>query len=163
MWICGETSGGGNRDFARLLWRGTAIAIAVHSLDGGQGAVVGALGLGSKAQVGSESGLFFLKEGLGDSGLGAVVMAADVFPEIAIDTPDAAEFPGGLGELLDQEVFVHVGGLVGFVEAAAEPGEFFLVLRGEEAAGLVRCHGGLSAFSPITRWRSTPKFRSVNL
>jgi hypothetical protein len=67
-------------------------------------------------------------QGLGDSGLATVVMLADVVPEVAVNAADAAEFPGGLGKFLDQEVFVHVGGLMSFVEAAAELGEFLLIL-----------------------------------
>jgi hypothetical protein len=79
-------------------------------------------------------------QGFGDSGLASVVVLSDVVPEFAVDAADAAEFPGGLGKLLDQKVFVHVRGLMSFVEAAAELGEFLLILAGEQA-GFVLCHG----------------------
>jgi hypothetical protein len=106
----------------------------VHALEGIESAVVGALDLGSETEVDAEFGFLFLGQGFGDSGLAAVVVASDVLPEIAVDAADAAEFPGGLGKLLDQEVFVHIRGLMGFVEAAAELGEFLLVLAGEQAS-----------------------------
>jgi hypothetical protein len=105
MWTCGETSGGAEGEFA-----GAAVAIAVHAIEGGQSAIVRALGLGTQAQVGAEPGLLFLGEGLGDSGLAAVVVAADVFPKIAVDAAGALEFPAGVGELLDEDALVGVGG-----------------------------------------------------
>jgi hypothetical protein len=116
-----------------------AAAVAVHALEGVEGAVVGALDLGAEAEVDAEFRFLFLGQRFGDAGLASIVMATDVLPEFAVDAANAAEFPGGLGKLLDQKVFVHVGGLVGFVEAAAELSEFLLILTGEQA-GFVLCH-----------------------
>jgi hypothetical protein len=59
--------------------------------------------------------------------------------------------PGGLSELLDQKAFVHVRGLMSFVEAAAELGECLLILAGEQAGFCVM--GGLPVFSAITGLR----------
>ena len=89
--------------------------------------------------MGAKFGLLFLGQGFGDTRFASIVMAADILPEFAVDAPNAAEFPGGLGKFLDQKVLVHVGGLVGFVEAAAELGKFLLILAGEQA-GFVLCH-----------------------
>jgi hypothetical protein len=38
-------------------------------------------------------------------------MATDVLPEFAVDAADPAEFPDGLGELLDENVFADFAGL----------------------------------------------------
>ena len=84
MWICGEISGGGNGQFADA-----AAAVTVHALERVEGAVVGALGLGAEAEVDAESGFLFLDEGLGDSGLAAAIMAADILPEFAVDAANS--------------------------------------------------------------------------
>jgi hypothetical protein len=84
MLICGEISGDGNGDFA-----GAAAAVAVHALEGVEGAVVGALGLGANAQVDAEFRLLFLREGFGDTGLAAIVMAADILPEFAVNAANS--------------------------------------------------------------------------
>jgi hypothetical protein len=89
---------------------GNAIAVAVHSLEGSEGAIVGALGLGAQAQVGAETDLLFLHEGFSNSGFPGAVVAANVFPKFAIDAADAKQFPPGMGELLDEDTFVRVRG-----------------------------------------------------
>jgi hypothetical protein len=86
-------------------------------------------------------------------------MAADVLPEFAVDAADAAQFPGGVGKLLDQKVFVHVGRLVGFVEAAAELGECLLILAGEQA-GFALCH---RVFPSSLVSRGGDRFRNSDL
>ena len=72
--------------------------------------IVGTLGLGTQAQVGAEPDLLFLEQRFGDSGFGAVIVAANVLPEIAIDAADAKQFPPSMGELLDENTFVRVRG-----------------------------------------------------
>jgi hypothetical protein len=61
----------------------------MHTLEGVEGAVVGALGLGAEAQVDAEFRLLFLCEGFGDSGLAAAIMAADILPEFAVDAANS--------------------------------------------------------------------------
>jgi hypothetical protein len=84
MLICGEISGDGNGDFA-----GAAAAVTMHALEGIEGAVVGALGLGANAQVDAEFRLLFLCKGFGNTCLAAIVMAADVLPEFAVDAANS--------------------------------------------------------------------------
>ena len=84
MWIYGEISGGGNGELA-----GAAAAVTMHALEGVEGAVVGALSLGSKAQMDAKLGLLLLGEGFGDSGFAAIVMAADILPEFAVDAANS--------------------------------------------------------------------------
>lgn len=118
---------------------GYAVAVAVHSLQGSERAIVRALGLRADAQVCAEAGLLFLCEGFGDPGLAVFVMAAHVFPKIAVDTPDAKQFPSGEGELLDEDAFMRIRRHMGLLQAALELLEFGRVL-GREEVTFVRCH-----------------------
>jgi hypothetical protein len=104
----------------------------VHALQRVEGTVVGTLGLGAEAQVVSEPGFLFLEQGFGDSGFGAFVVAADVFPKVAVDAADSLQLPGGVGELCDEDSFVGVGRLVCILQAALELCEFGGVLEGEQ-------------------------------
>ena len=94
------------------------VSVAVHALERGQGAVIPALGLGAEAQVDAEARFLFLGKGFGEAGFTAGVMGADIFPEFAVNSADAAEFPCGICEFFDENFFVEVGGLVGLVQAA---------------------------------------------
>ena len=87
--IAGNRSRRGGRDLAASLY-GLAIAVAMHPFERIQGAIVRSLGLGFQPKMGPKSRLLLLKERLGDSGLATVVVAADVLPEIAVDSPYAA-------------------------------------------------------------------------
>ena len=84
MWIYGEISGGGNGELA-----GAAAAVTMHALEGVEGAVIGALGLGANAQVDAKLGLLLLGQRFGDSGLATVVVAADILPESAVDAANS--------------------------------------------------------------------------
>ncbi len=118
--------------------------------------------------MGSEARFLFLGERLGDAGFGAVVVGADVFPEVAVDAADPLQFPRGMGEFLDQETLVCVRGPVGLVEAVEQRVEFCGVFVREQvrvggAGGLFVCgHKLFPAFTISTGRRSTPKFDSVN-
>jgi hypothetical protein len=59
-------------------------AVAMHALDGGEGAIILALALAHVAKVDAETGLLFLRHGFGDAGVAALVMAADVSPKFAV-------------------------------------------------------------------------------
>jgi hypothetical protein len=113
---------------------GAPIAVAAHSLHSREGAIIRSLGLGAKAKVGAEAGFLLLRERFGDSGLATFVMAADVLPEFAVDAADAAQFPTGMRELLDEDMLVRVRWLVGLLEPAEEVHEFRGVLRGEQVS-----------------------------
>ncbi len=123
---------------------GHAVAAAVHSLQRVQSPVVRTLGLRTNAQVRAEAAFFFLRERLGDSGLGAIVMAADVIPEIAVDTADAEQVPPGMGELLDENALVRVFGGVSLLQAALKFLELGRILGGEEVR-FVGCHRNVLA------------------
>ncbi len=86
------------------------------------------------AEVGAEAGLFFLRHGFGDAGVGAAVMAADVVPEFAVVGAGALPGPGRVGEFLDQHALMGIARLVGLVEAGQEVAEFGGVLVGEQEA-----------------------------
>jgi hypothetical protein len=111
---------------------GPPVAVASHSLQCRQGAIVGSLGLRPDAQVRAKTGFLLLREGLGDSGLAALVLTAYVLPKLAVDAADAAQLPVGVREFLDEDKFVRVRGLVRFLEPAAELGELRGVLGGEQ-------------------------------
>jgi hypothetical protein len=104
----------------------------MHALERGQGAVIPTLGLGTEAEVDAEARFLFLGEGFGEAGLAARVMAADIFPKFAVNSADAAEFPRGICEFFDENPFVEVGGLVGFIQAAQQFREMVGVLAGEQ-------------------------------
>jgi hypothetical protein len=108
------------------------VSVAVHALERGQRPVIPTLGLGAEAQVDAEARFLFLGEGLGEAGFAARVMGADIFPKFAVNSADAAEFPGGICEFFDENFFVEVGGLVCFVQAAQQLREMVGVLAGEQ-------------------------------
>jgi hypothetical protein len=81
--------------------------------------------------VDAEARFLFLGQGFGEAGLSAGVIAADIFPKFTINPADAAEFPRGICEFFDENFFVAVGGLVGFVQAAQQLRELVGVLAGK--------------------------------
>ncbi len=97
-----------------------AVAVAVKVVEGAEGAVVHALGLGAAAQVGAELNFLFLDEGFGNAGFSATVVASEIIPELLVDAADAEQFPIRAGEFFDEDSLVGVLGLVGLDEAAAE-------------------------------------------
>jgi hypothetical protein len=111
---------------------GPAVAVPSHSLHRREGAIVRSLRLRPDAQVRAETSFLLLRERLRDSGLTGLVLAAYVLPKFTVDATDAAQLPAGVRELLDEDRFVRIRGLVRFLEPAAELGELRWVLRGEQ-------------------------------
>jgi hypothetical protein len=111
---------------------GPAVAVAAHTLHCRQGAIVRSLRLRPDAQVRAEPSFLLLRERLGDSGVSGLVVAAYVLPEFAVNAADAAQLPVRMRELLDEDAFVRIRGLMRFFEPAAEIGELRVVLRGKQ-------------------------------
>jgi hypothetical protein len=106
----------------------------VQVIQGGEGAVVRALGLGAAAEVGAELGFLLLGERFGDSGFSAIVMAAEILPELLVDAAEAQQFPIRICEFFDEDPLVRVRGLVRVSEAAAQIAEIPRAFAREEVA-----------------------------
>jgi hypothetical protein len=133
-------SGGGEFANGREDLSDRAAPIAMHAIERGQGAVVGALGLGAAPQVSAELGFLFLNKRFGNSGFSAVVMAAQILPEFLVDAAHAQQFPIRIREFFDEDSLVGVRRLVRFRKSAEQFAEILWTFARKDAAA----RGGFS-------------------
>jgi hypothetical protein len=73
-----------------------------------------------------KAGFFFVELGFRYSELGATVVASNVTPEFAVDTPGSFQVPGGVDEFLNEDALMRVSRLVSLHEFRVEAVVFFL-------------------------------------
>jgi hypothetical protein len=101
-------------------------AVALQALQGGEGAVVGALRVCLEAQMDPKPGFFFVELGFRYSELGTAVVATYVAPEFAVDTPGGFQVPEGVDEFLNEDALMRVPRLVSLHQFRMQAVVFFL-------------------------------------
>jgi hypothetical protein len=98
----------------------------LQALQGGEGAVIGALRVCFEAQMDPKAGFFFVELGFRYSELGTAVVASYIAPEFAVDTPRGFQVPGGVSEFLNEDALMRVARLVGLHQLRVQAVVFFL-------------------------------------